>query len=457
MAISRSRLLTRPSASDDGRGGPLPQSLAIPGTGNAETLNGTPGDDQIYGYGGNDVLNGLDGNDQLYGGTGADTTNGGIGNDSHFVDNAADIVREAAGEGADRVLASVSYTLTAGAEVETLSTDWNDGTAAINLTGNELANRIFGNAGDNVLNGGKGADMLVGLGGTNIYYVDNAADLVVETASDSDIDRVFTSVSYTLPLYARIELFTTSNHVGTEPLNLTGNPLSQTIYGNDGANILIGGGGNDILYGRAGNDIFTASPGFDTYHGEDGDDVYYVNNPQDVVIDTGSGNDRVFASVSYTLRTSVEMFSTDVHTGKAAINLTGANGNETLIVGNDGPNVLDGKGGNDGLYGAGGKDVFAFTTRPGAANADKIYAFWPGDDKIGLDDAVFQGIGTPGHFNANAFVVGTAAGDADDRIIYNQTAQQLLYDRDGSGPMTAELFASFDYQPRLVAGDFIVI
>ena len=37
--------------------------------------------------------------------------------------------------------------------------------AAINLTGNELANTIYGNAGVNTLNGGGGNDVLLGLGG----------------------------------------------------------------------------------------------------------------------------------------------------------------------------------------------------------------------------------------------------------------------------------------------------
>ena len=44
------------------------------------------------------------------------------------------------------------------------------GTAAINLTGNELAQTIFGNAGANMLNGGGGADALVGFGGDDWYF-----------------------------------------------------------------------------------------------------------------------------------------------------------------------------------------------------------------------------------------------------------------------------------------------
>ena len=58
---------------------------------------------------------------------------------------------ESAGEGTDRVFASVSYTLAAGVSVELLSTNADAGTAAINLTGNALVQAINGNAGANRL------------------------------------------------------------------------------------------------------------------------------------------------------------------------------------------------------------------------------------------------------------------------------------------------------------------
>ena len=51
------------------------------GNQNANTLNGTSGDDVIYGLGGNDDINGLGGDDNLYGGEGRDDIEGGGGED----------------------------------------------------------------------------------------------------------------------------------------------------------------------------------------------------------------------------------------------------------------------------------------------------------------------------------------------------------------------------------------
>ena len=91
---------------------------------------------------------------------------GGHGDDDlYIVDNANDSVDEVGGDGSDTVYASVSWTLTAGADVETLATTSDAGTAAIDLTGNASGNMVCGNAGNNVINGGGGSDELIGLGG----------------------------------------------------------------------------------------------------------------------------------------------------------------------------------------------------------------------------------------------------------------------------------------------------
>jgi Ca2+-binding RTX toxin-like protein len=230
------------------------------------------------------------------------------------------------------------------------------------------------------------------------------------------------------------------NHSATTAIDLTGNELGQEIWGNAGANNLRGGGGTDFLLGQGGND------------------TYFVDTASAYVFENaGAGRDVIYASVNYVLLAGqeVEVLSTANHAAITALNMTG---NELAqeLWGNAGANMLDGKGGNDALIGQGGADTFAFTTALGANNVDFIADFVAGTDKIALDDAIFTGL-APGALPASAFVVGTAAQDADDRIVYNSATGQLYFDADGNGAGAAVLFATLNGHPVIAASDFTVI
>ena len=63
-----------------------------------------------------------------------------------------------------------------------------------------------------------------------------------------------------------------------------------------------------------------------------------------------------------------------------------------------------------------------------------------------------------GALSANAFRLGTAALDADDRILYDAATGALYYDKDGTGVAAAIQFATLDNMPAtLNATDFLVI
>ena len=134
----------------------------------------------------------------------------------------------------------------------------------------------------------------------------------------------------------------------------------------------------------------------------------------------------------------------------------GGNELDNVIYGNDGANILYGKEGNDTLMGLGGNDQFWFNTTLGAGNVDAIYGFASGADKLVLFQSVFAAL-TPGGLSASAFVTGSAAQDADDRIVYDSATGALLYDADGNGAGAAIQFATITPFTALAPADFIVI
>jgi Ca2+-binding RTX toxin-like protein len=388
---------------------------------------------------GNDTLIGNDVANVLDGGAGADTMTGGLGNDTYLVDNLGDRVVEAVGGGYDNVAAQASYILNAGAEVEVLSTRDNNGTAAINLTGNEFGQIVRGNAGNNYLDGGGGGDTLVGGGGDDAIIV-NSGDIVVE-AVGGGFDNVAAKTSYVLNAGAEVEVLSTTDNAGTAAIALNGNEFGQSLIGNAGNNYLDGGGGADTLIGLGGND------------------TYIVDADDRVVEAVGGGFDNVAAKTSYVLNAGaeVEVLSTTDNSGTAAIALNGNEFGQSLI-GNAGNNYLDGGGGADTLIGLGGNDIFAFTTALGAGNVDRIADFSHGADHIQLAGNAGEPFAAlaSGTLGAGSFVIGAAALDADDYIIYNSQTGALIYDSDGNGSGAAVQFATLGTGLSLTAADFIV-
>jgi Ca2+-binding RTX toxin-like protein len=220
-------------------------------TANVENLvlQGTA-DLQGYGNSLSNVIQGNAGNNILDGDAGADMMIGGAGNDAYFVDNAGDAVVENPNEGNDVVFSTAHFQLSANVETLVLQ-----GTADLQGYGNSQANALFGNSGSNLLDGRAGADTMSGGLGNDVYFVDDAGDLVFENAGEGN-DAVFATVNYTLT--ANVETLVLQ---GGGNLSGTGNALANSIFGNSGNNVLDGGAGADVLTGGAGNDTFVFHAG----------------------------------------------------------------------------------------------------------------------------------------------------------------------------------------------------
>ncbi|THD82419.1 hypothetical protein E7811_15360 [Aliigemmobacter aestuarii] len=330
----------------------------------ADELRGGAGDDTVWGYRGNDTVLGGLGNDQVWGGVGDDTVQGGAGNDTlggflginrlvggdgsdtYLVSSANNVLVERANEGRDLVRSKVSFVL--GDNFENLDLL---GTGNLSGTGNDLGNRLLGNAGNNALSGRGGGDTLVGgrgndtldggIGndtlyggaGNDTYVVSEAGDLVVEQGNEGG-DSVLTSLT-TYSLGKNLENL---RYTGTGDFTGNGNGLANRISGGSGNDTLNGRGGADKLIGGAGND------------------VYIVDNTQETIVEeTGGGEDEIRTTLgSYTLGANIENLR---YTGTGDFTGNG-NGLANRISGGSGNDTLNGRGGADKLVGGAGNDVY---------------------------------------------------------------------------------------------------
>src|SRR5688572_15526904 len=418
----------------------LTGSAAINGTGNSL----------------NNVITGNTADNVLNGGTGADRLVGGQGWDTYIVDGPGDVVVESSliDSGFDTVLSSATRTLEANVENLTLT-----GSAAINGTGNSLANTIVGNNAANTLAGGAGNDR---------YHV-GAGDRVVENSGQGH-DTVLSPLTWTLG--ANLESLELT---GSAPINGTGNSLNNNLIGNTSANVLSGGDGDDRLNGGFG--------GLDTLNGGFGNDVYHFTGVE-VLSDPG-GVDEVFTEVSWTLVPAIENArATDAGpinlTGNSGSNLlvgnflvnvlTGGDGNDTL-QGHDGNDTLSGGAGrdrlegrfrNDSLTGGSGRDYFVFLDTPVVEGVDRITDFVRGTDELLFENGTLTALGASGalaagdgRFRSGSSI--TTGQDSSDRLIYNTTTDSLYYDPDGSGSAGSQLIATFAGNPTLSASDITII
>jgi Ca2+-binding RTX toxin-like protein len=206
----------------------------------------------LQGYGNSDanVLFGNAGGNLLNGEGGADGMLGGLGNDVYIVDDAGDVVFENSAEGTDAVFASAHFRLADNVETLVLQ-----GSGNLQGYGNSQANTLYGNIGNNLVNGEGGADVMRGGLGNDVYFVDDAGDLVFENSGEGT-DAVLATVNQTLS--ANVETLVLQ---GSANLTGTGNTSNNSLHGNAGDNTLDGGAGADVLRGNAGNDTFVFSAG----------------------------------------------------------------------------------------------------------------------------------------------------------------------------------------------------
>jgi len=480
---------------------------------NGNRLEGLGGNDTLFGSAARDLLIGGDGNDSLHGAGsasgGLDTLDGGAGNDTLDGESGAvllfsvapgaanaDLVKDF-GSGRDVIQLDASVHANAGVSGRFATGDARFFAAAGATGGHDADDRVIYNTTTGQLfydadGNGAGASQLIAtlqgapaLAASDIFVAPQGTSIIIGTPfDDSLIGTPGNDSILGLAGNDRIE-----GREGNDTLE--GGAGNDDLSGWDGSDQLFGGDGNDTLAGGLAEPRDSSA---DTLNGGLGDDLYVVDTSNDVLSDAG-GIDTVEAlDLDWTLGAGFENLALNNDISEfpstgigndldnvmsitfAGGHLEGRGGNDTLLgsgrsdalLGQDGNDSIDGRGGSDTIEGGAGIDTltghgdanFVFSAAPGAANADLITDFGP-QDTIRLDARVMTNLGASGRFAAGDGRFFAAAGatgghDTDDRVIYNTSTGQLFYDADGSGAGSAQLIATLQGAPTLVATSITV-
>jgi ELWxxDGT repeat protein len=246
---------------------------------------------------------------------------------------------------------------------------------------------------------------LTGSGGWQIWSTDGTSASATNLVPANNGSNIYT------PTINGFMTIPGSNRPTSGPDDLEGNAQKNTIDGKKGNDTIDGAEGNDTLKGSEGNDVLKGGSGNDSLDGGEGRDA----------LQGGSGKDT----------------------------LKGGSGNDTLRGGAN----------NDTLDGGSGKDQFRFDTAPASkSNVDHITNFKIGEDKVALDNGIFD-VGPS--LTASEFLSRSSGHDArngSQHIIYDRSNGELWYDEDGKGGKSAVKFAVIDNKPAgLSVDDFAIV
>ena len=155
--------------------GGLRNNISIARNVTIEDAYGGSGVDSMLGSAAANLLRGNAGADSLDGGSGNDTLEGGAGNDLYLSVTGDDRITEAAGGGADTIIASSSLVMPDNIEVAVIAS----GAVSVTLTGGAAHDMIMGNELRNIISGGNGNDTLNGQGGDDEISGGEGNDLLI--------------------------------------------------------------------------------------------------------------------------------------------------------------------------------------------------------------------------------------------------------------------------------------
>jgi Ca2+-binding RTX toxin-like protein len=344
------------------------------GSYNSNSIMGGAGNDTLSSTGGStNVIDGGLGNDSMVGGTGSDTMIGGAGNDTIAVFSGTDTVD--AGDGNDVVTSSGYGTLRGGAGDDQLI--HSSTTTYINLLGEAGNDTLISGSGADSLDGGSGNDSLFSAAGADTFRGGDGDDTVgfgggARVYGDAGNDRI---VSNGGPASS-----TVWGGAADDYIDMRADTMGDTIMGDDvsvlatdGKDTIYAGSAADSILSGGGDDFVSAGAGTDNVFGGDGND-YLMGDGGNDSMDGGLGDDRLDGGVGNDT-------------------LLGGAGYDTITMG-DGSNYVQGGSGSDlFVYDATwAADLTAADTVDGGAGIDAVY-FTGANQALDLTAAI--------HANAN--------------------------------------------------------
>jgi Ca2+-binding RTX toxin-like protein len=426
----------------------------------ADRLGGGFLNDTLVGGNGDDTLSGEHGDDVLEGGRGADLLDGGAsllddGPDGPpFGGNTASYRNAAAAVRADLTAPGSNTGEAAGDEYHDIS----------NLIGSRFNDTLVGDHHDNILEGGAGADFMVGMGAFDMASYAGApvgvrADLANAAVNTGDA----AGDSYVL-----IE-------------GLLGSAFADTLAGTEGGDVLRGGAGDDLLEGRGGGDALFGHEGTDlaSYAGAAAGVLADLRDP---AFNTGDAAGDTYDLIEGLLGSAfADTLSgtdgSDILRGGAGElegrgdRLEGRDGDDELVGGDasdelfggegadrmsggDGDDQFHGGSGDDTMVGGAGNDQFdagsGFSAGEVQAGADRF------DGGAGIDTVYYYGQAVRADLSNPATNTGDAQGDVFVSIehLIGSYLNDIL--KGTNGPETLEGIDGDDHLAGLGGADVLL-
>ena len=363
----------------------------------ADDIDGGNGNDTINGGGGADTVDAGAGNDTIDGGAGADLVSGKTGNDTYIYDltDGTDTYREAG----NTASVDTSDVISFGAGIDsgdiTFVRAVNSTDLIINIdTGSQTGQIVIEDQFN--WNAGGGLIETILFSDTSTINLTTRNYTLTGTDGADALDGVRWGGGITDTIYGEDGNDDINGYDGNDTLyggdghdHIEGGDDNDAIYGDAGDDDLEGGSGNDHLYDGTGNDTVAGGTGDDTYHYGGGHDTYTESSGTDsIVLASGIasaptvyyriGNDMKIVFDTDNTITIPDFFSASgpkIETldffSDADVNLTtvstitqGDGSNNTLsggsstdyLYGNGGNDTISGNNGNDFLYGGTGND-----------------------------------------------------------------------------------------------------